>query len=43
MSENFHGKGQDFKEIGVWACLRFAVISYTDNEAHVKICFSVQT
>jgi hypothetical protein len=25
-SENFNGKGADFKEMGVQACLRFAVI-----------------
>ena len=30
MSENFHGKGPDVTEMGVRACLRFDVISYTD-------------
>jgi hypothetical protein len=29
ISENFYGKGPDFKEMGVLVCLRFAVISYT--------------
>jgi hypothetical protein len=28
--ENFNGKGPDYKEMGVGACLYFAVISYTD-------------
>jgi hypothetical protein len=28
ISENFNGKSPDFMEIGVQACLRFAVISY---------------
>ena len=28
ISENFNGKGPDFKEMDVQACLRFAVISY---------------
>jgi hypothetical protein len=26
---NWHGP--DFKEMGVWACIRFAIISYTAN------------
>jgi hypothetical protein len=29
ISENFYGKGPDFKEMGVLVCLRFVVISYT--------------
>ena len=31
ISEYFIGKGPDFKKMGVWACIRFAVISYTAN------------
>ena len=27
--ENFNGKGPDFKEMGIQACFRFAVILYT--------------
>lgn len=43
MSENFNGKGEDFKDIGVWACLRFVFISYTDKGTCVKICFTDKT
>ena len=28
ISENFNGKGPDFKEMSIRACLRFVVISY---------------
>ena len=31
MFENFNGKFPDYKEMGVRACLRFAVISYATN------------
>ena len=33
ISENCNGKGPDFKEMGVLACLHLAVISYTGYNA----------
>jgi hypothetical protein len=43
ISENFYGKGPDFKEMGVLVCLRFAVISMCIESALIEQFGSTNT